>query len=75
MRAMRLQEIGGELVLEEAPVPEPRPGEVRLRVRACGVNFADTLMVKGQYQEKPDLPFSPGMEVCGDVDATSPGVL
>lgn len=74
MRAMRLQEIGGELVLEEAPVPEPRPGEVRLRVRACGVNFADTLMVKGQYQEKPDLPFSPGMEVCGDVDATSPGV-
>jgi len=46
---------------------------VLIRVAACGVNFADTLMVKGQYQEKPALPFAPGMEVAGTVAALGPG--
>lgn len=74
MRAMRLHEIGKDLILEEVAKPEPGPGQVLLRVRACGVNFADTLMVQGQYQERPDLPFSPGLEVAGVVEALGEGV-
>jgi NADPH2:quinone reductase len=74
MRAMRVHEEGGALRLDEVPVPEPGPGELRLRVAAVGVNFADTLMVAGRYQEKPPMPFAPGMEVAGTVDAPGPGV-
>ena len=69
MRAMRVHELGSALVMDDIPMPEPGPGQVRLKVHACGVNFADTLIVKGRYQEKPPLPFAPGMEVCGTVDA------
>ncbi|MEM1277168.1 MAG: NADPH:quinone oxidoreductase family protein [Pseudomonadota bacterium] len=74
MRAMQITEIGTELKMQEVPAPEPGPGQVRIEVAACGVNFADTLMVKGQYQEKPPLPFSPGIEVCGTVAAHGDGV-
>jgi NADPH2:quinone reductase len=74
MRAMRAHEAGGKLRLDEVPPPEPGPGQVRLRVRACGVNFADTLMVAGTYQEKHAFPFAPGLEICGDVDALGLGV-
>ena len=74
MRAMRVHEAGGALVADEVALPEPGPGAVRLRVHACGVNFADTLMVKGTYQEKPPLPFAPGLEVCGTVEALGEGV-
>jgi NADPH2:quinone reductase len=69
MRAMRAHGLGEALTLDEIEPPQPGPGEVRLRVLACGVNFADTLMVAGKYQEKPPVPFSPGIEVCGVVDA------
>jgi NADPH:quinone reductase len=63
MRAIVCRELSGidGLELAEIRAPEPGPGEVRLRVRACGLNFADTLMIKGQYQDKPALPFVPGM--------------
>ncbi|MEL6267671.1 MAG: zinc-binding dehydrogenase, partial [Pseudomonadota bacterium] len=74
MRAMRLNETGGRLVEETLAVPEPGPGQVLVRVAACAVNFADTLMVKGRYQETPDLPFSPGLEVAGTVEALGAGV-
>jgi NADPH2:quinone reductase len=73
MRAMRAQEVGGALRLDEVPAPEPGPGQVRLRVRACGINFADTLMVAGTYQEKQAFPFAPGLEICGVVEALGPG--
>jgi NADPH2:quinone reductase len=73
MRAMQIAELGQPLAPVTLPVPEPGPGEVRLRVHACGVNFADTLMARGQYQEKPPLPFVPGMEMCGTVEALGPG--
>jgi NADPH2:quinone reductase len=73
MRAMRVHALGEALRLDEVAAPEPGPGEVRLRVRACGLNFADTLMAAGKYQEKPALPFAPGLEVCGVVDALGPG--
>ena len=57
----------------EVPEPVPGLGEVLLRVHACGLNFADTLMAAGRYQEKPALPFAPGIEVCGTVAALGNG--
>jgi NADPH2:quinone reductase len=74
MRAMRVHQAGGRLWEDEVPEPAPGPGEVAIRVGACGVNFADTLMVAGTYQEKPELPFAPGLEICGEVVALGEGV-
>lgn len=62
------------LVIEEVPVPEPGAGEVRLAVRAAALNFFDTLITRGKYQTRPELPFSPSGEVAGVVDAVGPGV-
>jgi NADPH2:quinone reductase len=76
MRALRVHELGGidRLRLDDVPVPEPGPGEVRVRAEAVGVNFADILMIAGRYQLRPELPFSPGFEVAGVVDAAGDGV-
>jgi NADPH2:quinone reductase len=74
MRAMRVHELGAGLQMDEVARPEPGPGQVLLKVHACGVNFADTLIVKGKYQERPPLPFAPGMEVCGTVERLGEGV-
>ncbi|MFT7026772.1 MAG: NADPH2:quinone reductase [Paracoccaceae bacterium] len=71
---MRLHALGESLILDDIPAPEPGPGQVRLRLEACGVNFGDTLLIHGKYQEKPALPFSPGAEVCGVVDKLGEGV-
>jgi NADPH2:quinone reductase len=62
------------LVLEDIDSPKVRGGEVKVRVRACGVNFPDLLMIQGKYQTKPDFPFSPGAEVAGDVLEIGAGV-
>jgi len=62
------------LVLEDVPAPEPGPGQVVVGVKACGVNFPDTLMIQGKYQHKPEFPFSPGGEVAGTVLRVGPGV-
>ena len=62
------------LVVEEAPTPEPGAGEVRIAVEACGVNFPDTLIIEDKYQLKPSLPFAPGGEVAGRIDALGAGV-
>ena len=59
---------------QDAPLPEPGPGEVALAIEACGLNFADLLMISGSYQDTPTLPFVPGMEVCGRVRALGEGV-
>jgi NADPH:quinone reductase len=76
MRAVVCRELTGldGLVVEDIPDPEPGAGEVRIRVRAAGLNFADTLMIKGHYQDRPPLPFVPGMEIAGRIDACGPGV-
>lgn len=58
----------------EAEPPAAGPGEVRVAVHACGINFADTLIVQGKYQERPELPFSPGLEAAGVVLETGAGV-
>jgi NADPH2:quinone reductase len=55
------------LVYEEVPAPALGPGQVRIAVRAAGVNFPDLLIIKGEYQFKPPPPFVPGAEVAGDV--------
>ena len=68
MKAMLVEEHGQPLRLADVPIPEPADGEVRIKVEAVGVNFADLLMVAGTYQEKPPLPFSPGMEFCGRIE-------
>lgn len=62
------------LAVEDVPTPTPGPGQVLLRVDACGVNFPDTLIIQGKYQQKPALPFSPGGEVAGVVAALGEGV-
>ena len=74
MRAYQIDTFGEAPVLREVARPEPGPGDLRLKVAACGLNFADLLMVKGQYQERPALPFTLGMEISGTVEALGPGV-
>ncbi len=58
----------------EAPTPEPGPGEVRIAVKAASLNFPDLLIVQGKYQFKPPLPFVPGAEYAGLVEAVGDGV-
>ena len=74
MRALVLSATDTPPAIAEMPQPQPGPGEVRVRVRACGLNFADLLLARGQYQERPALPFILGMEVAGEVDALGEGV-
>ncbi|BBK29597.1 NADPH2:quinone reductase [Stella humosa] len=76
MRAVRCHAYGdlANLSVDEVPVPDPGPGQVRVAVHAVGINFADGLMVLGQYQEKPPLPFVPGLEAAGIVEACGEGV-
>jgi NADPH2:quinone reductase len=63
-----------DLVIEDVPAPSPGAGEVRIGVHACGLNFADTLIIAGLYQVKPPFPFSPGLEVAGEILEVGPGV-
>ncbi|TRW17470.1 NADPH:quinone oxidoreductase family protein [Glacieibacterium frigidum] len=62
------------LVVRDIPTPEPGRGQVRVKVHAAGVNFPDTLIIQNLYQFKPALPFSPGGEAAGVVDAVGEGV-
>jgi NADPH2:quinone reductase len=70
MKAIRFHETGGPEVLrfEDAPEPTPSPREVLIRVRAAGVNFADTMTTEGRYYLRPKFPQVPGLEVAGDVE-------
>jgi len=67
--------IGPEaLAWKELPTPQPAPGEVRVAIRAASLNFPDLLIVQNKYQVKPPLPFVPGAEYAGVVDAVGDGV-
>lgn len=73
MRAFQIIALNSPAHLLEVGIPDPGPGELRLRIGACGLNFADLLMIKGEYQDTPAPPFTLGMEVAGTVDAIGPG--
>jgi NADPH:quinone reductase len=76
MKALLSKQAGGPetLVLEDIAEPITGPGQVRVAVRACGVNFPDLLIIQDLYQYKPPRPFAPGAEVAGVVDAVGEGV-
>jgi NADPH2:quinone reductase len=76
MKALLSRLPGGPdtLVLEDIPEPVPEPGQVRIAVRACGVNYPDLLIIQDLYQIKPTRPFAPGAEISGVVDALGEGV-
>ena len=69
MRAALCKEYGTppKLTVDDLQAPVLGNGEVRIEVHACGINFADVLIVQGKYQAKPPLPFIPGGEVAGIV--------
>jgi NADPH2:quinone reductase len=62
------------MALKEIAVPQPGPGEVLIDVWSAGLNFPDVLLAKGTYQERPALPFTPGLEVCGEIVGVGEGV-
>ncbi|WP_244219425.1 NADPH:quinone oxidoreductase family protein [Corallococcus interemptor] len=62
-----------QLTLTNVPEPVPKPGEVRIDVHACSVNFADLLMIAGTYQTRPELPFVPGLEAAGSIVSAPEG--
>ncbi len=74
MRAYQVTDHTQPPRFETMDTPAPGPGEVLIRIEACGLNFADLLMAKGTYQDTPPLPFTLGMEVCGTVEALGAGV-
>ncbi|MCA1337312.1 NADPH:quinone oxidoreductase family protein [Pseudooceanicola marinus] len=74
MRAWRCRGADSQPQLEHLDADRPGPGEMLVEVRACGLNFADLLMIRGQYQETPTHPFTLGMEISGLVHAVGDGV-
>lgn len=77
MRAWRVASLGEPkdvLTLSDVPEPSPGPGQVAVRVLASPANFPDVLMCRGLYQVRPELPFTPGVELCGSVAAAGEGV-
>lgn len=76
MRALLCRQLGSLNNLEVGDIPAPSlaAGEIRVGVKASGVNFPDILMVEGKYQVKPELPFVPGLELAGEVLECAPDV-
>ena len=77
MKAWRLHRTGeptSVMSLEQVDEPAPEAGQVLVRVRSAAVNFPDAMMCRGEYQIRPPLPFTPGVELCGEVVALGEGV-
>ena len=74
MRAFQVLPDNTPATIREIDTPAPSEGEVLLRIGACGLNFADLLMIRGEYQDTPEPPFTLGMEVAGTIEACGPGV-
>ncbi len=72
MRALQVTQFNSPPVITDLAIPNPPAEMVRLKVEACGLNFADLLMNKGEYQATPSLPFTLGMEMAGTIDAVGP---
>jgi NADPH2:quinone reductase len=78
MRAWRVHELGDPslvLSLDDVDRPTPGEGQVLVKVRAAALNFPDVLMAMGTYQEKPPLPYTPGVELCGEIVETGQRVI
>lgn len=76
MKALRTHAVGGPdtLTLDELPDPQPGAGQVLVAVKACAINFPDTLMIRDLYQFKPERPYAPGGELAGVIEAVGEGV-
>lgn len=77
MRALVVETLAPDFAgcaVRDVPTPQPGPGQVLVRVRAASVNFPDLLMTRGEYQFKPPLPFTPGLDLAGEVVALGEGV-
>lgn len=76
MKAIVFEKTGDASVMHpaEVPTPELRPGMVLMRVRAAGINFADTFFIRGEYMLKPNLPDIPGLEAAGVIEEVAPDV-
>jgi NADPH2:quinone reductase len=77
MRALVVEELAADYAgcrVKEVPTPQPGPGEVLIQVRAGAVNFPDLMQTRGEHQHKPTLPFTPGMELAGEIAALGEGV-
>src|SRR5438552_6622263 len=76
MKAILVREFGGPevLKLEEVPTPKPAAGQVLVRIHAAGVNPYDTYMRAGTYAVKPPLPYTPGSDAAGVLEAIGDGV-
>lgn len=77
MKAIRCHAWGKPETLtldQNITLPEPQAGEVKIRLHACSINYADVLMIQGLYQEKPPFPFSPGLEAAGEITAVGAGI-
>jgi NADPH2:quinone reductase len=77
MRALVVETLSQDFsgcAVRDVPTPAPGPGQVLVKVRAASVNFPDLLMTKGEYQFKPPLPFTPGLDLAGEVAALGEGV-
>ena len=75
MRALLSTSPGGPDTLELAdlPDPEPGPGQLLVRVKACAINYPDVLMIEDKYQFRPERPFAPGGEIAGVVERLGEG--
>jgi NADPH2:quinone reductase len=74
MRVLQVENHGTKPVFSNISVPSVSSSQVLIQTEACGLNFADLLMIEGVYQETPLLPFSLGMEIAGDVVAVGQSV-
>lgn len=76
IRALISDEAGGPATLRLGELPDPvaSAGEVVVRVRACGINYPDVLIIEDRYQYRPDRPFSPGAEIAGEIETVGEGV-
>jgi len=78
MRAWRVHQLGDPaevMSFDEVDIPTPGEAQVLVRVRAAALNFPDILMAQGLYQEKPPLPYTPGVELCGEIVETGQRVV
>ena len=72
MKAFRVVNFDKPATFCNIPREQPKDGQVEVKIDACGLNFADLLMQKNQYQDTPNVPFTLGMEIAGEISAIGP---